>query len=90
MDNKDNKVKVYEYGSSRVNVEVGIYGTPGIVWIGSSSYCLVFDHLGRYLTSSNQKVSITSVNGIGEIRRILQPWDRESDELAKRFELTSI
>jgi hypothetical protein len=86
----DNKVTVYEYGGSGVNVEVGIYGTPGIVWIGSSSYCLVSDHLGRYRTRSNQRVSITSVNSIGVIRRILQPWDPESDGLAKRFELTSI
>jgi hypothetical protein len=86
----DNKVTVYEYGGSGVNVEVGIYGTPGIVWIGSSSYCLVSDNVGRYRTRSNRKVSITSVNGIGEIRRIIQPWDRESEGLAKRFEITSI
>ena len=86
----DNKVTVYEYGGSGVNIKVGVYGTPGIVWIGSSSYCLVSDHLGRFRTRSDQKVSITSVNGNGEIRRIVQPWDQESDELAKRFELTSI
>jgi hypothetical protein len=86
----DNNVTVYEYGDSGVKVEVGIYGTPGILWVGSSSYCLVSDHLGRYRTRSNRKVSITSVNSIGEIRRIVQPWDRESDGLAKRFEITSI
>jgi hypothetical protein len=65
----DNKVTVYEYEGSGVNIKVGVYGTPGIIWIGSSSYCLVSDHLGRYRTRSNQKVSITSVNGNGEIRR---------------------
>ena len=85
----DNKVTVYEYGGSGVNIKVGVYGTPGIVWIGSSSYCLVSDHLGRYRTRSNQKVSITSVNGNGEIRRIVQPWDQESAGLAERFEVTS-
>ena len=86
----DNKVTVYEYEGSGVNIKVGVYGTPGIIWIGSSSYCLVSDHLGRYRTTSNQKVSITSENGIGEIRRIVQPWDRESAGLANRFELTSM
>ena len=86
----DNKVTVYEYEGSGVNIEVGVYGTPGIIWIGSSSYCLVSDHLGRYRTRSNQKVSITSVDGNGEIRRIVQPWDQESAELAERFEVTSI
>jgi hypothetical protein len=86
----DNKVTVYEYEGSGVNIKVGVYGTPGIIWIGSSSYCLVSDHLGRYRTRSNQKVSITSVNGNGEIRRIVQPWDQESAELAERFEVTSI
>jgi hypothetical protein len=59
---------VYEYEGSGVNIKVGVYGTPGIIWIGSSSYCLVS----------------------GEIRRIVQPWDRESAGLANRFELTSM
>jgi hypothetical protein len=86
----DDEVTVYEYGGSGVNVEVGVHGTPGIFWIGSSSYCLVSDHLGRYRTKSNQKVSIANVNGIGEIRQIVQPWDRESDGLEKGFEVASI
>ena len=86
----DNEATVYEYGGSGVNVTVGVHGTPGLVWIGSSSYCLVSDHLGRYRTKSNQKVSITSVNGIGEIQQIIQPWNRESDGLAKRLEVTTI
>lgn len=86
----NDKVTVYEYEGARVNVEVGVYGTPGIVWIGSSSYCLVADHLGRYRTESNRRVSITSVSGSGEIRRILQPWDQESTRLAKRFGVTSV
>ena len=86
----DSDVTVYEYGGSGVHVEVGVYVTPGILWIGSTNYCLVSDHLGRYLTRFNRKVSITSVNSIGKIRRMLQPRDRESAGLAKRFELTSI
>jgi hypothetical protein len=86
----EKKEIIYEYGGSGVEIEVGVYGTPGIFWIGSSSYCLVSDDVGRYLTKSNRRVSITHVNRTGEIRRILQTWDRESEGLAKRFELTLI
>lgn len=82
------KCPIFKLGGHGVDVELRTEtDPPGVYWTREASYVLVADPLGGW-NCGGRRVSLLSINGLGEIRWGVRPGTGREENVVKHFGLT--